>query len=359
MAPSRLSATLMAGEGWFEALPIPLLAVDKKGIVRQANESAHSFFSSFGALLGINFFSLLPECAKMANKWQSETHPLVEQLINFSTSKDGRQNDCLTLLFGNEQMFYLLFIDISPWLHHLRIESLQQEAMNERAHLREWAHEVNNPLGGMLAGVQWWQKSILPQLSSDLAQETSPLLEMMLSEINRLRALTTHLLGRKVQEQTAINIHECLEAVWQVMRHEFPAIHIHRDYDVSLPEIVASRPSLQQAFMNLARNAGQALQRAQIADPHINIRTRATNTHLVSTALSPAKSSSRLALQIDIEDNGPGMPKNPLEAPHGHGLGLTITRRIIRDCQGDLRFYSLGSGTIWTIILPCAYGALS
>jgi len=164
----------------------------------------------------------------------------------------------------------------------------QQEASREL--LRNLAHEIKNPLGGIRGAAQLLEHE-LPRES--LREYT----QVIIKEADRLQSLMERLLTpHRLPKLSAVNIHEVLERVRSLLLAETPhGIRIRRDYDVSLPEIRADAEQLIQAVLNIARNAVQAM----IGKGELEFRTRAARQVTLNNK------RHRLALRLDIIDNGP------------------------------------------------------
>jgi two-component system nitrogen regulation sensor histidine kinase GlnL len=128
-------------------------------------------------------------------------------------------------------------------------------------------------------------------------------------------------------------------------------ITIHRDYDPSIPQMMADRDLLIQAFLNIARNAVQAIDDRG----DITFRTRIDRNYTIG------QTHHALVLKIDIVDNGRGVPPElgnsiflPMitDKPDGTGLGLPIAQDIILRHGGSLQMQSSPEGTTFSIILP-------
>jgi two-component system nitrogen regulation sensor histidine kinase GlnL len=144
------------------------------------------------------------------------------------------------------------------------------------------------------------------------------------------------------------NIHEAVERVAALIAAE-AALKVRRDYDPSLPAINADADRLQQALLNLARNATEAGATTLI------LRTRAEHSARIG------ERTSRLALRIDVGDDGRGVPADLVETlfeplvsgrAHGTGLGLAIAREIAREHGGELSYQSRPGATVFTLLLP-------
>ena len=205
---------------------------------------------------------------------------------------------------------------------------LQQQANREL--LRNLAHEIKNPLGGLRGAAQLLELE-LPK--PELKEYT----QVIIKEADRLQSLMDRMLTpHRLPQYRLINIHEVLERVRSLLLAEHPqGIIIRRDYDTSLPDISADQEQLIQVMLNIARNAAQAMH----GQGEITLRTR------VARQVTLAKKRYRLALMIQIIDNGPGIPENirekifyPLVSGRegGSGLGLTLAQTFVAQHHGSI-----------------------
>jgi two-component system nitrogen regulation sensor histidine kinase GlnL len=169
------------------------------------------------------------------------------------------------------------------------------------------------------------------------------------------RLLTPH----RLPQPRAFSVHEALERVKGVILAETPeGLVIERDYDVSLPPIVADMEQIIQALLNIARNAVQAMQ----GRGTLLLRTRVARQVII------ARRRYRHAARIEIIDNGPGVPEGirdklfyPLVSGRdgGTGLGLSIAQTYINQHRGTIEFESRPGRTCFTIHLPVVDGPQS
>ncbi|MGD2167211.1 MAG: nitrogen regulation protein NR(II), partial [Gammaproteobacteria bacterium] len=220
-----------------------------------------------------------------------------------------------------------------------------------RTIVRQLAHEVKNPLGGMRGSAQLLQRQLHREA---LKQYTRVIIE----EIDRLAALVDSILiaGGKL-ELKECNPHEVTEHVARLVEAEKPAnVRLIRDYDPSLPPIQMDRNQLIQALLNIVRNALQAVGEQGT----ITIRTRAQhNVHL-------GRRFHRLVLCIEVEDDGPGIPTDLLEnvfyplvsgRSEGTGLGLTIAQDLVANHHGLIEVESEPGMTRFSLRLPFDAGS--
>jgi two-component system nitrogen regulation sensor histidine kinase GlnL len=218
--------------------------------------------------------------------------------------------------------------------------------------IRNLAHEIKNPLGGIRGAAQLLEMELPNRSLNEYTQ-------VIIHEADRLQALVDRLLAphRRAPTVADINIHEVLERVRALILAEFPrGLRIVRDYDTSLPEFRGDREQLIQAVLNIAHNAAQALS-DEMADGRacIVLRTRCARQVTIG------RQRFRLALELHIEDNGPGVPPElrdriffPLVSGRdgGSGLGLTLAQDYIQQHQGVIECDSEPGRTLFTILLP-------
>lgn len=225
---------------------------------------------------------------------------------------------------------------------------LEQQQAN-RELIRNLAHEIRNPLGGIRGAAQLLQVELdRPQLIEYT--------EVIIAEADRLRALVDRLLSpHRAPAYRKVNVHETLVRVKGIIQAEFPSIPVSCDFDTSLPDIDADPGQLVQATLNVARNAAQALSSVAVAEPAMRFLTR------VARGVTLARRHHRTALSIAIEDNGPGIPAAirervfyPLVSGRegGSGLGLTIAQTYVSQQGGTIECTSVPGRTVFTIVLP-------
>ncbi len=216
--------------------------------------------------------------------------------------------------------------------------------------VRGLAHEIKNPLGGLRGAAQL--------LESELPDpELREFTQIIIEQADRLTALVNRLLGpQKVGLRATHNIHSVLEKVRKLVCLDLPDfINIKVDYDPSIPDFEMQPDQLQQAFLNITQNAIQALSGQPTTDGQITLRTR--TAHQVTINGFP----QRLAAEIKIIDNGPGIPeelKDTLFYPmvtgrsNGTGLGLSIAQELIKQHNGRIECQSSKGHTEFLIYLP-------
>ena len=243
-------------------------------------------------------------------------------------------------------------LEIEQQTRQDREERALDQAQANKELIRNLAHEIKNPLGGIRGAAQLLQMEVESRGLSEYTQ-------VIISEADRLQALVDRLLAphRKPHVVGDVNIHEVCERVRSLILAEFPrGLIVDRDYDTSIPEFRGDREQLIQAVLNIAHNAAQALSdRIAAGDAKIVLRTR------VARQVTLGKKRYRLALELHIEDNGPGVPESirerifyPLVSGRdgGSGLGLTLAQTFVQQHQGTIECDSEPGHTVFKIEIP-------
>lgn len=244
-----------------------------------------------------------------------------------------------------------LLLELQPLDRLLRInrDAAQLTLQRTTRHLvRGLAHEIKNPLGGIRGAAQLLAREL------DRAQ-LSEYTDIIIEEADRLRGLVDRMLGpNQLPHYRSGNIHRILERVRQLITAEHPGrLQIERDYDPSIPDLTCDPDQLLQAFLNVARNAAQALEDTENAV--ITFRSRTMRQFTIGDE------RHRLVVRVDILDNGPGIAPDMIERlfypmisgrADGTGLGLSITQSIIAQHGGLIECESEPGSTRFTILLP-------
>ncbi len=215
-----------------------------------------------------------------------------------------------------------------------------------RQMIRQLAHEIKNPLGGIRGAAQLLERQLE---KAQLREYTG----VVISETDRLAALVDTLLGPGgPPNKEPVNVHELLEYVVRIIEAEDPRLlTIRRDYDPGLPLIDLDRDQMVQAFLNLVRNAVAAL----AGQGTITLRTRAEMNFTIGNT------RHRVIASIEIEDDGPGIPESlqdsvfyPLVtgSPSGTGLGLPAAQELLSRHGGLIEFDSRPGRTVFYVRIP-------
>jgi two-component system, NtrC family, nitrogen regulation sensor histidine kinase GlnL len=217
---------------------------------------------------------------------------------------------------------------------------------SSRLMVRQLAHEIKNPLGGLRGAAQLLERE-LP--AAALREYT----RVIIGEADRLTALVDSMARpSQMPSKARLNVHEICEHVYHLLRAEAsPSLAIERDYDPSLPNAYLDRHQMIQALLNVARNALQA----QGDKGRIVLRTRARSNVSIGTTVH------RLMASVQVEDTGPGVPEHlrtsifyPLVTgrANGTGLGLAVAQELATRNGGIIEFESEFGRTVFTLLLP-------
>ncbi len=281
-----------------------------------------------------------------------------------STSRFDAQLRRLPL--GTAELPVHVIVNQTEWPERVLVEMLEIEqqvrldreertlglAQANKELVRNLAHEIKNPLGGIRGAAQLLEMEVS---SKELIEYT----RVIIQEADRLQVLVDRLLAphRRPQVVADVNIHEVCERVRSLILAEFPrGLTVARDYDVSIPEFRGDREQLIQAVLNIAHNATHVLrERIAAGDALLQLRTR------VSRQVTFGRQRFRLALELHIEDNGPGVPEDirerifhPLVSGRdgGSGLGLTLAQTFVQQHNGTIECDSVPGRTLFKILIP-------
>jgi two-component system, NtrC family, nitrogen regulation sensor histidine kinase GlnL len=232
-----------------------------------------------------------------------------------------------------------------------REERLIDQAQANKELIRNLAHEIKNPLGGIRGAAQL--------LQMEIGKELTEYTQVIIHEADRLQTLVDRLLAphRRPHLVGDVNIHEVCERVRSLILAEFPkGLKVVRDYDTSIPDFRGDREQLIQAVLNIAHNACQALaERLAAADAQITFKTR------IARQVTFGKQRYRLALELHVVDNGPGVPDSikdrifyPLVSGRegGSGLGLTLAQTFVQQHHGLIECDSVPGRTDFKLLIP-------
>lgn len=263
-------------------------------------------------------------------------------------------------LYTGKNKAPLLLIELNPIDRMLKIskeENLVQQHQVARQLVRGVAHEIKNPLAGIRGATQLLARSLSDPSYAEFT-------DIIINEVDRLTNLADTMLGsRQLPSYDYVNIHEPLERVRSLIVNQTKKkIKIIRDYDLSLPDVMADRDQLIQVMLNISVNAVQAMTENKdffvAHDPQLILRTRIQRLVTINGVLY------RSTIRVDIEDNGPGIPENILESvfyplvtgrAKGTGLGLSIAQNIMHQHSGMIECESVPKKTVFSLYLPWEY----
>ncbi|MCM2681021.1 nitrogen regulation protein NR(II) [Echinimonas agarilytica] len=336
-----------------ENLSTAVILIDQRLQIRYINAAGEQILSqSAQRLLGEKFTTLFEHCSlepdlllRLFSEGQgfsdgevslvpTEAEPLLADIAAAPMSVGGQSYALLELRRIDQQR------RISQEI----IQSAQQTAARDL--VRSLAHEIKNPLGGLRGAAQLLQKELVDPNLGEFTQ-------IIIEQADRLRNLVDRLLGPQQPGQRAEhNIHKVLETVRQLVSMEKSEdLAIVPDYDPSIPEFPMDPEQMQQAILNIVKNASEALS----GKGRITFRTRIANRVTLKGV------QYRLAVELSIIDNGPGIPIElqdtlfyPMVSgkPHGTGLGLSIAQTLAAQHSGRIDCSSWPGHTEFKMTLP-------
>jgi two-component system, NtrC family, nitrogen regulation sensor histidine kinase GlnL len=335
-----------------EVLATAVILLDDEARIAYLNPAAEALFGlSSKNLLGhplLHVFTHIEQLAFAMQQAVANQATYIEHDLMLGTPAEGRLHllCSITPLHGHHHHLLLEFHPIGRPLKMAREEQMLDQTQANRMLLRNLAHEIKNPLGGIRGAAQLLEQELEKPALREYTQ-------VVIQEADRLRSLMENLLTpQHTSHITELNIHEVLERVRSLVMAEIPeGLEIRQDYDASLPLLLGDKEQLIQVMLNIVRNAAQAMQ----GQGTIVMRTRAARQ------VTLIKKLHRLAIMVQIIDNGPGIPVHlhdkifyPLVSgrPEGHGLGLTLAQDFVSQHHGSIEFESEPGQTCFTVTLP-------
>jgi two-component system nitrogen regulation sensor histidine kinase GlnL len=333
-----------------DILTTAVLIIDGQRIIRHINPAAENLFG-ISAYHSLNrplktIMKERPELVRALNTVLREGVSFTEHHIPIELNNETLTlNLSITPIDEEDGGLILEFHSASSSVKIARDEQAMAQAQTVQMLLKQLAHEIRNPLGGILGAAQLLEAELN---GADLKEYT----QVIIQETNRMQSLLDRwLTPAKRPEIRKLNVHEVLERVRNLLLAEFPNLDIVRDYDISVPEIQGDEEQLIQAVLNIARNAAQANEGKGV----IKFSTR------ISRQVTLSMKRWKLAARIDIIDYGPGIPEDmqdkiffPLVSgrENGTGVGLTLAQSLVQRHEGVIHMVSEPGFTCFSIYIP-------
>ena len=363
----RPMPTLPSGtsDAVLDALPHPVVMVSADGTIANANAAAESFFEASVTLLRRHTLrELVP--------FGSPLLSLVEQVRSRGAAVNEYRVDLGTPRNPGERLVDLHVAPVPERPDHIvvmlqerTIADKMDRQLTHRSAARSvialaamLAHEIKNPLSGIRGAAQLLEQSV--------GDEDRSLTRLICEEADRIVKLVDRMevfTDQRPIEREPVNVHAVLEHVKRLAYSGF-ARHIKfvEDYDPSLPPVLANRDQLIQVFLNLVKNAAEAIGE-EAADGEICL----SSSFRPGVRLTVPGSKTRVALPLEfcVRDNGPGVPEDLLPhlfdpfvttKPSGSGLGLALAAKIIGDHGGIIECESQPRRTVFRVLMPIYAG---
>jgi two-component system nitrogen regulation sensor histidine kinase GlnL len=348
-----------------DALPHPVVMVSADGSIANANAAAEAFFEASVTLLRRHTLrELVP--------FGSPLLSLVEQVRSRGAAVNEYRVDLGTPRNPGERLVDLHVAPVPERPDHIvvmlqerTIADKMDRQLTHRSAARSvialaamLAHEIKNPLSGIRGAAQLLEQSV--------GDEDRSLTRLICEEADRIVKLVDRMevfTDQRPIEREPVNVHAVLDHVKRLTHSGF-ARHIKfvEDYDPSLPPVLVNRDQLIQVFLNLVKNAAEAIGE-EAADGEICL----SSSFRPGVRLAVPGSKTRVALPLEfcVRDNGPGVPEDLLPhlfdpfvttKPSGSGLGLALAAKIIGDHGGIIECESQPRRTVFRVLMPIYAG---
>jgi two-component system nitrogen regulation sensor histidine kinase GlnL len=346
------------------SLPHPVVTIAPNGNFAGANQSAEAFFQgSASVLCRYDLAYFLP--------FGSPVFSLIEQVRDGGSPVTEYRVDISSPRLGADRLVDIYASPVAERSGYVAVMLLPRSVtekidrqLTHRGAARTvtglasmLAHEIKNPLSGIRGAAQL--------LEADGDENARTLTRLICDEADRIVGLVDRMeifADERPTEREAINIHSILERVKVISRNGFARnVRIVEEYDPSLPPVHANRDQLIQVFLNLVKNASEALD--GVNDPEIVFRTAYRPG--IRLSMPGGRSRVSLPLEFSVIDNGPGVPDDMLpylfdpfvtSKTNGTGLGLAMVAKIIGDHGGVIECESQPRRTSFRILMPAHIG---
>ena len=352
-------------EALLNALPHPVVVVSRDGRIADANVAAEQFFQASAATLcRYALRDLVP--------FGSPLIPLIEQVRQRGAAVNEYKVDLSTPRMPRERLVDLYAAPLQEYPGHV-VVMLQERTIAEKmdrqlihrgaarsviALAAMLAHEIKNPLSGIRGAAQ-----LLEQSADD---DDRSLTRLICDETDRIVKLVDRMevfADERPVERAPVNIHLVLDHVKRLALSGFARnIRFVEEYDPSLPPVYANRDQLVQVFLNLVKNAAEAIGEGSDGEIHLTSAFRPG----VRLAVPGTNTRVSLPLEFCIKDSGPGVPDDLMPhlfdpfvttKPSGSGLGLALVSKIVGDHGGIVECESQPRRTIFRVLMPVYSGA--
>lgn len=357
---ASVSPAALVSSQILEALPHPILAVDADGAIASANPAAEEFFGTTLSGRNQTLESLLPHGSSLLtllDQIREHGGTINEHRVDLGLPRLGvdRLVDIFVTPLGPQSSTTIVMLRERSIAEKLDRQHAQRGAARSVAAMASMlAHEIKNPLSGIRGAAQL--------IETEASDNDRALTRLICDETDRIVKLVDRMKpfsSISEEEFEPINIHVVLDHVKKIAEAGFARhIRFKETYDPSLPQVLGSRDQLVQVFLNLVKNAAEAIGEDAI-DGEIELKTAFRPG--VRLKINGSETPVSLPLEFCVRDNGPGIAEEILPQlfdpfvttkPTGTGLGLALTSKIVGDHGGIVECESQGSRTTFRILMP-------
>ncbi len=345
-----------------QALQQPVLVCDAGDNVLWANHAAETFFCvSQQVIAGYKLVDLFPfgsPIIQLIHTVRQRNAPMSEYRLSFSPlrTKKQQQTDVFASPVAEIDGAVSLLFQERTMADKIDRQLVSRGAARSAIGLASMlAHEIKNPLAGIRGAAQLLEQTI-PQDDHQLTQLIQDETDRIVKLVDRVEIFG----DERPIERASVNIHAVLHRVKLLLENaQASGVEISEEYDPSLPLVFGNEDQLIQVFLNLIKNAAEAIQGS--ANPCIILATAFRPG--IKIGASGTNNRVSLPLEIVIKDNGPGIPEDIRQylfdpfvtgKQNGSGLGLALVAKIISDHGGTIECESDAEGTIFRVLLPMA-----
>jgi len=344
------------------ALPMPILLLGPRQEITYVNPAAEQFFDTGSGILLKQFINdLLPfdsPLFQLINQARERNSSAAERDVDLSTARHGeRIADVSVTPLPEPEGTLVITLQERSLAQRMDRQLMARGAVRSMHGMAAvLAHEIKNPLAGIRGAAQLLEEGLPP--------DEREMTQLIVAESDRIRVLIDRMESfgdTRSFPRHPVNIHEVLDRVRKVAETSFArGVTIAENFDPSLPPVAGDRDQLIQVFLNLVRNAADAL-------PESGGEITLTTGYRPGVKFGAAVAGGRLSLplEVTVRDNGSGIPADLM--PHifdpfvttktrGSGLGLALVAKIIGDHGGVIECESVPRKTLFRVLLPVAQG---